>query len=126
MSPAADGVTTAIDVGVVTYNTRELTVSALQALVMNCGDTELRLMVFDNASSDGTVEAIRQQVPRAEVIASDVNVGYGRAMNELIAKSTAPWFLAINSDAWPEAGACRRCFALASSAPTSPRLRRGF
>jgi GT2 family glycosyltransferase len=94
----------AVDVGVVTYNTRDLTVQALKEAVANL-PAGARLLVHDNASGDGTADAIREQVPAAEVVAGDRNLGFAGGMNRLIARSTAPWFFALNSDAWPSPGA---------------------
>jgi N-acetylglucosaminyl-diphospho-decaprenol L-rhamnosyltransferase len=117
-----------VDVGVVTYNTRDLTVDALRALVSRAGDVEIRILVHDNASSDGTAAAVAAAVPEAEVEASPHNVGFGAGMNRLMERSTAPWFLALNSDAWPEPGAIRRLLDVGRSQPevavVAPRLER--
>jgi GT2 family glycosyltransferase len=71
-------------------------------------DTEqgvpFRLMVHDNASSDGTVAALTENVPEAEVRASDRNLGFAAAVNSLVSRSDAKWFLTLNSDAWPHPG----------------------
>ena len=40
-----------------------------------------RMLVVDNASTDGTVEAVRRLAPDATVIALDENVGFGPANN---------------------------------------------
>lgn len=98
--------TTSVDVGVVTYETRDLTVAALTRLMQSTDDdVRLRLLVHDNASSDGTAAAIQATVPGADLEVSPVNLGFAGGMNRLLARSTAPWFLALNSDAWPDTGA---------------------
>ena len=43
-------------------------------------------------------------------------------MNRLIARSDAPWFFALNPDAWPEPGAIGRLIETARM-PTPKRLR---
>ncbi|MGH9030460.1 MAG: glycosyltransferase, partial [Acidimicrobiales bacterium] len=68
-------------------------------------ECEIRVLVHDNASSDGTSSALERHVPEAEVEVSEENLGFARAMNLLMKRSTAPWFFALNSDAWPESGA---------------------
>jgi len=90
-----------VDVGVVTWNSAELTVRALRHLLDTEQGVDLNVLVHDNASSDGTAEAIRRHVPEAHVTESDENLGFARAVNRLLAQSAAPWFLALNSDAWP-------------------------
>ncbi|MEY2455049.1 MAG: hypothetical protein QOK06_143 [Acidimicrobiaceae bacterium] len=118
----------ALDVGVVTFNTRDLTVSALERLIEHTAGLELRLLVHDNASTDGTAEAIRARVPQAEVEVGEQNVGFAAGMNRLIARSRAPWFLALNSDAWPEPGAIEALIAAGEASPSAaavaPRLLR--
>ena len=104
MTPRRQG---RVDVGVVTYNTRDLTVSALRRLVEGTTDVDIRLLVYDNASADGTAEAVAREVPSALVIAGERNLGFAAGTNALIARSDADWFLALNSDAWPEPGALR-------------------
>jgi GT2 family glycosyltransferase len=118
-----------VDVGVVTYETRDLTVAALTRLLEATTDVRLRILVHDNASRDGTADAIIRQIPAAEVVAGNRNLGFAAGMNRLIARSTAPWFLALNSDAWPEPGAVRRLVDAGERRPdvgvVAPRLEDG-
>ncbi len=117
-----------IDVGVVTYATRDLTVEALGRLLSSTPDVRLRILVHDNASGDGTAAAVAAAVPEAEVEAGDENLGFAGGMNRLIARSTAPWFLALNSDAWPEPGALAAMLRAGEANPraaaVAPRLER--
>src|SRR3954469_10556844 len=93
-----------VDVGVVTWNTRDLTVEALRRLLDTDQGCDLRVLVHDNASSDGTPDAVRQRVPEALVEESPDNLGFAAGVNRLLGRSDAPWFLALNSDAWPKPG----------------------
>jgi N-acetylglucosaminyl-diphospho-decaprenol L-rhamnosyltransferase len=117
-----------VDVGVVTFETRDLTVSALEHLMQNSAGVRLRVLVHDNASSDGTAAEIAHRFPHADVDVSDRNLGFGAGMNRLLARSSAPWFLALNSDAWPEPGAIARMLEVGRANPTlgvvAPRLER--
>ena len=96
-----------VDVGVVTWNTAELTARALRTLLDSDQGCSTRVLVHDNASEDETVARLAEHVPEAEVVAGSENLGFARAVNLLLARSDAPWFLALNSDAWPEPGALR-------------------
>jgi N-acetylglucosaminyl-diphospho-decaprenol L-rhamnosyltransferase len=117
-----------VDVGVVTWNTRDLTVEALRRLLDTPTTCELRLLVRDNASTDGTADAIASRVPEAELDRGDANLGFAGGVNTILARSDAPWFLALNSDAWPEPGAIDRMVAIAERHPraaaVAPRLER--
>lgn len=117
-----------VDVGVVTWNTRDLTVQALRRLLDTDQGCRLNLLVHDNASTDGTADAIRAEVPEAGVEAGETNLGFAAAVNRLLDRSTAPWFLCLNSDAWPEPGAIGELIRCAERHPraaaVAPRLHR--
>jgi len=113
---------------VVTWNTAELTASALRKLFDTDQGVELRVLVHDNASSDGTPDAVARAVPEAIIEVGPHNLGFAAAMNRLIARSDAPWFLALNSDAWPKSGAVGALVQAAEREPraaaVAPRLER--
>jgi N-acetylglucosaminyl-diphospho-decaprenol L-rhamnosyltransferase len=106
-----------VDVGIVCWNTRDLTVDAIGRLLAAADGVDLRVLVRDNGSTDGTVEAVRERYPSLAVDVGD-NVGFAAGVNSLLARSDAPWFVTLNSDAWPEAGALR---ALVDAAERHPR-----
>ncbi len=108
-----------VDVGVVTWNTRDLTVRALRSLLDTDQGVDLRLLVRDNGSSDGTPAAIADAVPEADIDAGTDNLGFAGGVNRLLARSDAPWFLTLNSDAWPDPGAIGR---LVAAAETNARI----
>ena len=115
-----------VDVGVVTWNTRDLTVTALRRLLDSDQGVDIRLLVHDNASSDETVAALHRDVPEADVYAASTNAGFGAGHNALIARSASPWYFCLNSDAWPEPGALATLVAAAEATPgaaaIAPRL----
>lgn len=116
-----------VDVGVVTWNTAELTASALRKL-LEADDHGVvgSVLVHDNASTDGTPELLAEEVPEAEVEVCAANLGFAAGVNRLIQRSTSPWLLLVNSDAWPEEGALSALVAagerLAGAAAIAPRL----
>jgi len=117
-----------VDVGVVTWNTGELTSVALRRLLDTDQGCRLRLLVRDNASTDGSAGIISRVVPEAEIDAGSENLGFGAGMNRLLARSAAPWFFILNSDAWPEPGAIRALVDVARERPgvaaVAPRVER--
>lgn len=117
-----------VDVGVVTWNTADLTARALRRLLDSDQGVDLRLLVRDNGSTDGTAALLAREVPEASIDAGVENLGFGAGMNTLLARSDAPWFLALNSDAWPQPGAVGRMVDTARSRPraaaVAPRLER--
>jgi N-acetylglucosaminyl-diphospho-decaprenol L-rhamnosyltransferase len=107
-----------VDVGVVTWNTAELTAASLRRLLDSDQGADIRLLVRDNASSDGTVDTLTRKVPEAEIDVGAENLGFSGGVNTLLRRSTAPWFFLLNSDAWPLDGAIGR---LVRGAEVHPR-----
>ena len=106
-----------VDVAIVTWNTRETTVEAIGALLDAEPAGTLRVLVRDNASADGTAAAIAAAFPEVEVDAGSANLGFAGGVNTLLQRSTAPWCLLLNSDAWPEPGAIARLIECAERHP---------
>ncbi|HZU74137.1 MAG TPA: glycosyltransferase family 2 protein [Acidimicrobiales bacterium] len=117
-----------VDVGVVTWNSAATVVGALRATLDSDQGAALRVLVWDNGSIDGTVAAVTASVPEAEVHTEGRNLGFAGGVNRLVRMSDAPWFLALNPDAWPEPGAVgalvRTGERLAGTAAVAPRLER--
>ena len=116
-----------VDVGVVTWNSAEVTVAALRRTLE--ADTDgliASLLVHDNASTDGTPDRVLEDVPEADVEVAAGNLGFAAGVNRLVERSGAPWLLLLNSDAWPDPGALTLLLEAAESADrvaaVAPRL----
>jgi len=76
------------DLGVVmvTWNVRDWALRALRALfeALARAGLEAEVWVVDNASADGTVEAVRSAFPAVRVIANPVNRGFAAANNQAL------------------------------------------
>jgi N-acetylglucosaminyl-diphospho-decaprenol L-rhamnosyltransferase len=115
-----------VDVGVLTWNTAELSAQAMRRMLDSDQGADIRLLVRDNASHDDTVETLRRVVPEAEIDTGAENLGFAAGVNTLLRRSTAPWFFLLNSDAWPLEGAIGRLVRAAEGHPEAaavvPRL----
>ncbi len=100
----------ALTVVVVTYRCRELALACLHSLLAQELDQPLEVVVVDNDSRDGTVEALRSEFPTVRVIANADNVGFGRACNQALATSTGDVLL-LNPDTVLPQHALRDCLA---------------
>lgn len=87
-----------ITIIMVSYNTRELTVRAIETLFENAGDVTYRLVVWDNASHDGSADAIAARFPDLELIRSEENVGFAEANNRIAETASTEWLLLLNPD----------------------------
>jgi GT2 family glycosyltransferase len=63
-----------------------------------------RVIVVDNASSDGAVEALAERHPEVEVLRPGRNLGFAAANNEGVRRAEdCEWIALLNPDAFPEA-----------------------
>jgi len=81
--------------GIVSFNTRELLRQCLASLA---AQAPAGLLVFDNQSTDGTLEMLRSDYPQVTVLSPDHNLGYGAAANRLVAACSQDYMLLLNSD----------------------------
>ncbi len=105
----SDGAAGAPDVlvAVVTYNSEQHVERLLSALPSALGDfQDACVVVVDNGSTDRTVELVRRHAPRAVVLESGANIGYGAAINRALAHSRpGRAVLVLNPDLAPAPGA---------------------
>ena len=90
-----------------TRNTRELTLSCLRAL-LDAPQVEIQGIVVDDASSDGTGDAICARFPEVAVLRNDAPESFTSAVNRGIAAASGDIVLILNSDTEVDAGALRR------------------
>ncbi len=99
--PVHSAVPPSVVVVVLTWNGRDLTLDCLRSLEA-VTTPNVRTMVVDNASSDGTVEAIRARYgARVDVVANASNLGYAGGNNVGIKKALddgARFVLLLNND----------------------------
>jgi N-acetylglucosaminyl-diphospho-decaprenol L-rhamnosyltransferase len=93
-----------IDVSIlmVSYNTRDLTLKALRALPTACPGLAFEIIVVDNASSDGSADAISDDFPSVHVVRSRDNLGFARAVNLAAGQATGRYLLLLNPDTYPD------------------------
>lgn len=90
-----------ISIIVVTYNTCEITLECLRVAKAALQGLTFEIIVVDNASNDGSVEAIRTSHPEVRIISNQKNFGFGSANNQGMRIATGDLFLLLNSDAFP-------------------------
>ncbi|MBE7157827.1 MAG: glycosyltransferase, partial [Rhodospirillales bacterium] len=96
-----------LSVVIVSYNTRDLTSECLRVLREELCDIPAEVLVIDNASTDGSPEAIRRTFPQVRLIANPHNAGFGAANNLAFAQARGHYLLLLNTDAFLQPGALR-------------------
>jgi N-acetylglucosaminyl-diphospho-decaprenol L-rhamnosyltransferase len=107
---------------IVTWNVRDLVLQALESLLSDLADSGLLSTVYvvDNASTDGTAQAVPEQFPQVRLIASAENLGFGKGNNLAIRQAMAEGASVIyllNSDTITQRGATRTLYDVLQADP---------
>ena len=108
-----------VSILVVSYNTREMTLACLRSVVAETR-ADWELIVVDNASADGSAEAIREAFagePRLSLTAEARNHGFAAANNLAAAAARGDRLLLLNPDTLILDGAVDRLLAFARTRP---------
>lgn len=87
-----------ISVLIVTFNCREAVLRALDSLHRFPPSVSSEMLLIDNASTDGTVAAVRDRFPDVTVVEMAENVGYGSAINILAKRARGQYLVFLNPD----------------------------
>jgi GT2 family glycosyltransferase len=89
-----------VTVSIVNHENREAVLKSLAALAADPGRrAEVEIIVVDNASLDGSVEAIEAAFPDVQVIARPDRAGYGANHNLALRRARGRHVLLLNDDA---------------------------
>lgn len=87
-----------LSIVIVSYNTRQLTCECLSSIYGSEPQMQFEVLLFDNASDDGSAEAVERLFPEVRVILSDTNVGFAAANNVAVEAALGNWVLLLNPD----------------------------
>jgi GT2 family glycosyltransferase len=90
---------------IVTFNERALVERCLPPLMEQLGDGD-ELIVADNCSEDGTLEAVERLAPSATVLRMDSNDGYMPACNAAAERARGDVIVTLDADVIPGEGFC--------------------
>src|SRR5690349_7993927 len=86
-----------LSIAIVSWNTRDLLLQALES-VFGSSSPPLDVIVVDNASADGSADAVRKRFPAVRLIANTVNPGYAHGNNQAIREARGAYILLLNPD----------------------------
>jgi GT2 family glycosyltransferase len=87
-----------VTVAIVSWNTRDLLKRCLESFAPEAERGRVDVWVVDNASTDGSADLVREEFPWVELVASDENLGFGRAVNLVAQRTSSEWFAPSNAD----------------------------
>jgi GT2 family glycosyltransferase len=115
-----------VTIVIVSYNTRDLLERCLQTASASSPEIPREVRVIDNASADGSAEAVASHWPEVVLTRNRENRGYAPACNQGLAAARGRYVLALNSDALLRGDALAaliRCLeAYPGAAAVEPRL----
>jgi len=101
---------------IVSYNTREMTLECIASVKAETR-ARIEIIVVDNASTDGSAEAVAHAHPDITLIAEGTNHGFGPAHAIALERSRAPWILLLNPDTLVLDGALDKLLSFAKAQP---------
>ena len=107
-----------LSVCIPTWNGRELVLSCLRSVVDGTPDVPLELIVVDNGSSDGTVDAVTREFPGAMVLQNRENEGFPTAVNRGIRVATGRYVVVLNNDVVVGPGALSKMVRVMDDEPS--------
>lgn len=87
---------TSLSIVIPTHQTRELTLACLASVIGHCPGAEV--LVVDDASTDGTAEAIADSYPRVRLLRQPSRAGFTASVNRGLHAAHHDTLLVLNSD----------------------------
>jgi GT2 family glycosyltransferase len=108
--------TPSVSILIVSYNTREMTLDCLRSVVAETLQP-FELIVVDNASTDGSAEAIAREFPDIRLFIEEENLGFALANNRAAEQAHGEFLLLLNPDTVILDGAIDKVLAFAARKP---------
>jgi N-acetylglucosaminyl-diphospho-decaprenol L-rhamnosyltransferase len=83
-----------LSVSIVNTNSRELLLACLESLA----GSNAEIVVLDNASEDGSADAVRERFPDVRLIAQELRAGFGANHNTVIRATAGRYVYVLNED----------------------------
>jgi GT2 family glycosyltransferase len=86
-----------LDIVIVNYESSEFLDQCLRSVYDSSDGIPINVFVQDNASKNG-IDNVNIKFPQIELTKNDYNMGFARAINRALAKTSAPYILLLNPD----------------------------
>lgn len=115
-----------ISVIILNWNGSKLLQTFLPQVIANTTHPDAEIVVADNASTDCSLELLRNEFPQVRLLIFDQNYGFAGGYNKALAQTDSEYTVLLNSDAAPAAGWLSPIIALLDANPNvaavSPKL----
>src|SRR5713226_8210989 len=87
-----------LSISIVSYNTRDYLRQCLNSILEDTRGISLEVIVVDNASHDGSADAVATDFPRVRVISNSANRFFTAGHNQALGIARGKYFLILNPD----------------------------
>lgn len=88
-----------LSVIIVNYNVKGLLHKCLKAIFEDKSRRRIEVLLIDNASSDKSVEMVKENFPQVKMVVNQRNLGFARGANQGIRQSQGGYVFLLNPDA---------------------------
>jgi len=107
---------------IVNYNVKYFLLQCLQSVQKAIAGIEAEVFVVDNASSDNSVEKLKEKFPWVNLIENTKNTGFSYANNQAINLAKGEFILLLNPDTLVEEDAFVKCMEFMNQTPDAGAL----
>jgi O-antigen biosynthesis protein len=111
-----------LSVIIVNYNVKHFLEQCLHSVVKASKNINTEIFVVDNNSADGSSQLVRKKFPDVHFIENKINVGFSKANNQAIRKSTGKYILLLNPDTVVEEDTFAKTINFMNDHPTAGGL----
>lgn len=98
-----------LSIVIVNYNVRYYLLNCIASILASDTSFEYEIIVVDNASVDGSIDAVKEIFKDVKVIANKINVGFSKANNQGFRIATGEYVLILNPDTLLQNDTLDRC-----------------
>jgi len=87
-----------VSIIIVNWNTKKLLLDCIRSIHETVKNISFEIWLVDNASTDGSVEAVKQNYPDVKIIQNKKNLGFAAANNIALERMCGQYALLLNTD----------------------------
>src|SRR4030081_840569 len=87
-----------LSVVIICWNDSKYILDCIQSIYDNKPSLEFEIVVTDNASTDGSVELVRERFPKVRIVQNKTNIGFGGANNAGVQIAQGEYVFILNPD----------------------------
>lgn len=108
-----------VSIIIVNWNTKRLLLECLSSVFKTINKLSFEIWLVDNASTDSSVEAVKQNYPDVKIIQNKKNLGFAAANNIALERMCGQYALLLNTDTILTSGAVENLFDFMEKNPTA-------